>query len=325
VVACADRRVGRVYENAMLTLERKDGTVTISERRRAEPVMIVSVPFLALAAFSLSTPGPLTAVRVACSLVMAGAALMCFQIGRSRVRPAPIRFDDADHLELASAESMDGYRVDLVRRDESRTCVLARSEPAGVLADALALSTELGVPLRPGWGLDEEALALLRDSSATDPHLAERTIDEHGPLPDQRIGATTALWATLFVPGATLVLIVSPARPDEPPTTLALVLPLLTAVISGVIAAVLFGLRQRATIRGGRLETTRTWFGRPLRASSPVEGVRGVFGVATDGGAAEHLLVATSTGLVAIPTDRVVILQRSLNSGPARDAGRAAQ
>lgn len=309
----------------MLTLERKDGAVAISERRRAEPVMIAAVPFLALAVLPLATPGAVTPARVVGTLALSGGALLCFLIGRPRVRVAPMRLDDADRLELVSAESMDGYRADLVYRDGSRRCVLARSEPAGVLADALSLSTELGVPLRPGWGLDEEALAVLRDPATTGPYLDARTIEDHGLLPDQRIGAMTALWATLFVPGATLVLTLSPARPDEPPTSLALILPLLTALLSGVITALLFGLRQRVVIRGGRLETIRSWFGRPLRDKATVEAVSGVFGVAPDGGAAEHLLVATPSGPIAIPTDRVAGPQWSLLPRPGKAPGRAAE
>jgi len=309
----------------MLTLERKDGAVAISERRRAEPVMIAAVPFLALAFLPLLTPGPVNLIRVVGSLALASGALLCFLIGRSRVRAAPMKLDDVDRLELVSADSMDGYRADLVYRDGARRCALARSEPAGVLADALSLSTELGVPLRPGWGLDDEALAALRDRTTTGSSLDALVIEEHGPLPDQRIGAMTALWATLFVPGATLVLILSPARPDEPPTALALILPLLTAVVSGVIAAWLFGLRQRVVIRGGRLETTRSWFGRPLAHTVTVEGVTGVFGVAPGGGATEHLLVATPSGPVAVPTDRVAGPHKTLLPRAGKASGRAAE
>jgi hypothetical protein len=144
---------------------------------------------------------------------------------------------------------------------------------------------------------------------------------------DQRIGAFTALWAAFFIPAATVVLALSPARPDLPPSTLALVLPALTALIALGIGLVLLGLHRTVTLTDGKLRTQRFWFKVRLGAEWTDPGrVVGAFSVAAGVTGPEHLLVATADGLTALPTGRQAGRLFPLYSGGAvGTAGRAAE
>jgi hypothetical protein len=242
------------------------------------------------------------------------------------VRPLPE--GPADHVVLVGADSLEGYRAELVLRDGTRACVLARAEPAGVLTDALSLSAALGVPLEAGWGLDEAAIDLLRaPRERVGPPAEGRVPESHRPVLDQRIGAFTALWAAFFIPAATVVLALSPARPDLPPSTLALVLPALTALIALGIGLVLLGLHRTVTLTDGKLRTQRFWFKVRLGAEWTDPGrVVGAFSVAAGVTGPEHLLVATADGLTALPTGRQAGRMFPLYSGGAvGTAGRAAE
>lgn len=310
----------------MVVLEQLRGEKRLVERRPRQPVALAGVLFLALAALPLVNDGPVTALRGLTTVALIVGAVLCFFLGLPLVRrlPLPAR-SSVQRLVLAGTTDIEGYAVEAVAAVGERRIVLSGADPARVLADALALSTELGVALEPGWGLDRDALELLR-SPAGAPLLDQPLELSHRIVPDQAIGAGTSLWAAAFIPGASVVLGVSPARPNLTPTTLALVLPALTALYALVVGLWLLGLRESVTIAKGRLTRRRRWFNRPL--GTPVEstGLVALYAVAPLGGASRHLLAATPAGPVALPSDPQagVALGHYLGS-QERSAGRAAE
>lgn len=295
------------------------------ERRLREPVALAGVLFLALGLLPLVSQGPLTGLRVLTALGLALGAWLCFFLGLRRERRLPLpERGTVQRLVLAGTSDIEGYAVEAVGTGKRRI-VLSGASPARVLADALALSTQLGVPLEPGWGIDRDALNLLR-SPASSPSLVRPFVVSHRTVPDQAIGAGTALWAAAFIPGATFVLALSPARPNLMPTTLALVLPGLTALFALGVGLWLLGLRERLSLEGGRLTRQRCWFARPLGAKEETAGVVGLYAVSPLGGPSRHLLVVTRNGPVALATDpQAGVALAHYPGAEERTAGRAAE
>jgi hypothetical protein len=310
----------------MVVLEQDPGGTCLVERRPREPVALAGVLFLALGLLPLVSEGSLTVLRVATALSLSAVAACCFVLGlpRSQRRPLPER-SSIQRLALSGTSDIEGYAVDAIPSSGPPRRLLSGADPGRVLTDGLALSAELGVPLSPGWGLGPAALGVLA-SPASAPRLGQRLAVSHRIVADQAIGAGTALWAAAFIPAATLVLAISPARPSLTPTTLAFVLPGLTALYALAVGLWLLGLREKLTLDAGRITRRRDWFGRPFGHALETPGVVGLYAVAPLGAPARHLLAATRAGPVALPTEPQAATALSSDWRPdERPAGRAAE
>jgi hypothetical protein len=310
----------------MVVLEQDPEGMRLVERRPRKAVAVAGVLFLALGLLPLVSEGPLTVLRLATALSLSLGAASCFVLGlpRPRRRPLPTR-GSIQRLVLSGTSDIEGYGVDAVTASGPPRKLLSGADPGRVLTDGLALSAELGVPLSPGWGLRQAELGVLA-SPASAPLLGQTLAVSHRIVPDQTIGAGTALWAAAFVPAATLVLALSPARPSLSPSTLAFVLPGLTAFYALVVGLWLLGLRETLTLDGGRITRRRGWFGRPLGGALETPDVVGLYAVAPLGAPSRHLMAATRAGPVALPTDPQAgtALSRDLRT-EERSAGRAAE
>jgi hypothetical protein len=309
----------------MVVLEQHREGSRLVERRPRRPVALAGVLFLMLALLPLVSDGPVTSLRAVTALALGLGASLCFVLGLPRARRLPVpERASAARLELCGNSNIEGYAVAAVAPSGAKTIVLSGADPGRVLADALALSAELGAPVEPGWGLDREALGVLR-APATAPLVAEPLRLEHRVVPDQAIGAGTALWGAAFILGATLVFSLSPARPNVAPTALALVLPVLTSFYALVVGLWLLGLRETLTLEGATLTRARRWFGKPLGTATATPAVVGVFVIAPLGGPSRHLLVATRKGPVGLPTDPRAGTALAGYRGSIEVAGRAAE
>jgi hypothetical protein len=310
----------------MVVLEHDPEGMRLVERQPPKPVAVAGVLFLALGLLPLVNEGPLTAPRLATALALALGAVLCFVLGVPRVRRRALpQRAVGQRLVLAGTSNIEGYAIDLVAPSGAIRGVLSGADPGRVLTDGLTLSAELGVPLEPGWGLGREALHEF-GTQASPLFLAQPLVVTHRVVPDQAIGTGTALWAAAFVPAATIVLAVSPARPNLTPTALALVLPGLTALYALVVGLWLLGLRETLALGGRRVTRRRHWFGRALGATLETTGVIGLHPVAPLGGPSRHLLVATEIGPLAIRTDpQAGVAVSDYLSAEDRAAGRAAE
>jgi hypothetical protein len=310
----------------MVVLEQDSKGMRLVERRPRQPVALAGFLFLALGLLPLVNEGPLTAERLGTAVALGLGAALCFAIGLPRAsrRPLPPRVA-GQRLVLSGTSNIEGYSIDLIGLSGTTRGVLSGADPGRVLTDGLALSGKLGVPLEPGWGLRRDALREFGAPRA--PMLVvEPLVVNHHIVPDQAIGTGTALWGAAFIPAATLVLAVSPARPNLTPSTLAFVLPGLTALYALVVGLWLLGLRETLTLEGGRVIRRRHWFGRPLGSALETTRVCGLYPVAPLGARAHHLLLSTEAGPVAIPTDPEAGLTISnYLSAQEAAAGRAAE
>jgi hypothetical protein len=310
----------------MVVLQQGREGMRLVEQRPREPVAVAGVLFLLLALLPVISEGSVTPMRLATAVALGLGAVLCFVIGLPRPRSLSLPEPAAtQRLVLTGTSNIEGYAVDAVGTSGARRRLLSGADPGRVLADGLTLSSALGVSLEPGWGLGREALGALRHP-ATAPVLVRPLVVRHRTVPDQAIGAGTALWAAAFIPVATVVLALSPARPSLVPTTLALVLPALTALYTLVVGVWLLGLKETLTLDQGRLTRRRSWFDRTLGGDLETAGVVALYGVAPLGGTARHLLAATRNGPVAFPTHPQVTeaLSRYLDAEETL-AGRAAE
>jgi hypothetical protein len=309
----------------MVVLEHDPEGLRLVERRPAKPVAVAGVLFLALGVLPLVNDGPLTAPRVATALALALGAALCLVLGlpRARRRALPPRAV-GQRLLLSGTSNIEGYAIDLVAPSGGIRGVLSGADPGRVLTDGLTLSAELGVPLEPGWGLGREALREF--GTRVSPLFLQPLVVTHRVVPAQAIGTGTALWGAAFIPAATIVLAISPARPNLTPSALAFVLPGLTALYALVVGLWLLGLRETLTLGGSRITRRRHWFGRTLGATLETTGVISLHPVAPLGGSSQHLLVATEMGPVAIPTDpQAGATVSDYLSAEERASGRAAE
>lgn len=314
-----------ISTKGMIVLEQDREGARLLERRPCQPVALVGTLFLALALLPLISEGPVDMLRAITALSLALVAVLCFVLGLPRARRLPLpAVATTQRLVLSGTSNIEGYVVRAVPGSD-RSVVLAGADPGCVLSDALALSALLGVPLEPGWGLDRDALRLLR-SPENAPLLTQPLELRHRIVPDQAIGTGTTLWAALFIPSATTVLALSPARPSLTPTVLALVLPALTALYALVVGLWLLGLRETLTLEGGHLTRRRLWFKKPLGSALETPGVVGLYAVSPLGGRATHVLAATRNGPAGFSTDAragEVVSQHAVADVVA--AGRAAE
>jgi hypothetical protein len=310
----------------MVVLEQHREGSRLVERRPREPVAVAGVLFLGLALLPLVSNGPLTLLRAITALGLALGAVLCFVLGLPRERRLALpERSSTQRLVLSGTSNIEGYAVVAVAPSGARRVTLSGADPGRVLGDALALSAELGVPLEPGWGLDRDALGVLRAPAST-PLLSDPLVLRHRVVPDQAIGAGTALWASAFILGATVVMALSPARPNVAPTALALVLPCLTSLFALAVGLWLLGLRETLTIENGRMTRRRRWFKKPLGASTETPAVVGLYAVAPFGGPSRHLLAATRNGPLGIVTDPQAGMALSGSRRAAEPvAGRAAE
>jgi hypothetical protein len=295
----------------MLTLDRKQQPPTLRERRAMRPLLLGGLLYVGLAIVPLSADAPLTLARVLGLALLLGAAALLVVLGlpRTRHRALPARAssiarseDRPLRLELVGDVMPPVYRAELVHGDGSRELLLERSDPAGVLTDAVELARALEVPLSPGWGLDQQALDEL-----TDP-VAESALERLSGVPlevesptfaGQRNAAFTTLWAAAFVLTATVVMSES-ARATVSPGALSVALPCLGAILVLLVGLWILGLRGRLVIGRTGASRERSWFKWQLGPSTPVEGrIHALAHVAPPGSDEGHVVLATSKGYVA--------------------------
>jgi hypothetical protein len=316
----------RYLDESMVVLEQTREGKRLVERRPREPVALAGVLFLALALLPLVSEGSVTTLRVVTALALGMGASLCFFLGLPLKRRLPLpERASVQKLRLSGTSNIEGYAVEALLPNGAHRIVLSGPDPGRVLGDALALSGELGVPLEPGWGISREDLSLFR-SPVGAPLLVQPFVVNHRIVPDQAIGAGTALWAAAFIPSATVVLALSPARPSLTPTVLALVLPGLTALFALLVGLWLLGLRETLTLESGGITRRRRWFSSALGVATETPGVVALRPVSPLGGASRHLLAATRSGPVAFPTDPEAGETLSRYPGAQdRTAGRAAE
>ncbi len=288
----------------MLTLEQGPHAAEVVESRRKQPVLLVSPVVVALGVIPLVSEGSVTPLRALTALVLIGTGILCVRLGWPRAirRPLP-NVGRPVELMLTSSEEEDAYQAQLVGDDGRRELVLARDEPAGILADALRLALFLQVPLTPAWGLTAAELRVF-DATERAGSAAGRVSGMHRPLLEQRVGMLASFWASLFVVGGSAVMALSPDRPPAAPAALSLVLPALTALVPLAVGVWLVGLKEELVIDAARVERQRSWFGHPLGGRG-VDRVRvlGSFPVSAGAGGPFHVLVATERGPLAVVTD----------------------
>jgi hypothetical protein len=316
----------RYLDESMVVLEQTREGKGLVERRPREPVALAGVLFLALALLPLVSEGSVTTLRVVTAVDLGIAAALCFFLGFPLTRRLPLpERASVQKLLLSGTSNIEGYAVEAFLPNGAHRIVLSGPDPGRVLGDALALSSELDAPLEPGWGLGREELSLFK-SPAGAPLLLQPLVVSHRIVPDQAIGAGTALWAAAFIPAATVVLALSPARPSLSPTALALVLPGLTALFALVVGLWLLGLRETLTLEAGRITRRRRWFSRALGVVTETPDVVALLSVSPLGGPSRHLLAATRGGPVAFPSDGDAgAALSSYSAAQERAAGRAAE
>jgi hypothetical protein len=294
----------------MLTLDRKQQPLGVREQRGFEPPFLAGLMFAGLGVVPLSSPGPITAFRLLglFGLAAASALLILRGVPRRRERALPGLGTSAGNTgERAVALELDGfalpptYRVVMVLANGSRRTVLERSEPAGVLEDAEVLSRELGLPLAPGWGLDQSALDALVHPRARRWETQGTITFDSPPLAGQRDAAWTTLWASAFVLVATIMMSES-AREKVSPSVLSLVLPGLGALLVLLLGIWLVGFRGSLVLGPTGVTRRKFWFGVELGRPEAVEfAVAAASVVVPKGGAVGHLVISNGRSLFAFP------------------------
>jgi hypothetical protein len=296
----------------MLTLDRKQRPLAVREQQGFEPPFLAGLLFAMLGVVPLSSPGPITSLRVVGLLGLTTAALFLIALGvpRSRRRALPAGAGASTKAgETVTALELDGYalpptyRAVVVLANGRRRTVLERAEPAGVLEDATLLSRELGLPLVPGWGLDDAVLDML-----VHPSEHARRWESEGnitfdspPFAGQRDAAWTTLWASAFVVVATILMSES-ARAKVTPSALSWVLPGLGALVVLLLGIWLIGLRGLLVL-GPTGVTRRTfWFGFEVGRPESLElEVAAAAVVVPKGGSVGHLVLSNGRSLFAFP------------------------
>jgi hypothetical protein len=315
----------------MLTLDRKQQPPTLRDRRAARPLLLGGLLFAGLAVVPLSADAPFTGMRVLGLALLLGvaAALVALGVPRTRLRALPARAssfprgeDRPLRLELTGDVMPPSYRAELVHANGSRERVLERSEPAGVLTDALELASELEVALLPGWGLDQAGFdALTSPQSPPEAHFASAPLEVDSPaFAGQRNAAITTLWAAGFVLAATIVMSES-ARANVTPGALSVVLPCIGAFIVLVIGLWIIGLRGRVVVGPMGVARQLFWFKWPLGRAPMLEAViRAAAVVTIDGSSEGHLVLATTRGYLAFlvrgTMPRTALLRSPLPASP---------
>jgi hypothetical protein len=152
-------------------------------------------------------------------------------------------------------------------------------------------------------------------------------VTEGWPLPRQRTTAFTTLWAGLFVLVVSILMALSPYRSGIAPSTLSVLLPLLSVIFVLVVGGWLAGYRERLSLGGSGVEREKRWFRRPLgRALAVQTPVFGVFTVHPKGASIRHVLLASGKGPLAYAIDpRAVEKLAVVEAEIGHAAGRAAE
>ena len=317
----------------MLVLEQKSDGIALLRHRPAKPTIIAGGLFAAMAAVPALSGAEISGPRLLTTLGLAAVAGCLLWLGRPSVirRQLPPEFQK-NHLKGAVRIELggtDSYQARLVRSDGSSLVLFERSEPAGVVNDVLAVASRFPLSVRPGWMLDDVAWAVLSQtaSSARSRPGIEPIELETWPLERQRTAAYTSLWAGLFVLVVAIVMAMSPYRSGIAPSTLSVMLPLLTVVYVLAVGTWLVGLRERLTLKANAIERSRMWCGRPLGRPQRVEArVQAIFPVGPKTSSIRHVLVATDAGPLAFAVDppaaeRLAAADQQLRAA----AGRAAE
>jgi hypothetical protein len=315
----------------MLILDENAGGMAIVRTRPARPLWIAGCLFAALGVLPF-LPAQLTLPRLLTGLALLGVGLVLVLLGapkRSR-EPLPARSGRAAVAAVALTGSAEPelYQAELLLKDGSRRLVLERTEPAGVVRDALRLARQLGVRVEPGWGLDHPMLAQLDGSSSAPPRALVQPVTSIAyPFRRQHIAAITTIWGGAFVFVVAAAMALSPYRPIDRPSALSILLPGLSVLLVLAVGFWLLGVRERLVLGPTGVTRDRLLFGRPIgpRQHFPGE-ISGIFPVSPCAGPSLHVLVGTAGETLAFPADAGAGRELARHIPPFEGAtGRAAE
>jgi hypothetical protein len=221
-----------------------------------------------------------------------GAALLATRKARIDVVVPP-------EAELVLAEPREGddatYRV-LIQGRGSLEPLFEYRDPAHALSDVRRVQAELGLPVRPGWGLSESALSCYeRTAPAT-----LRSLEVRGPRwQAQGRTALAACLGSLFILGVTVFTF---SKVVTQATALSRFLPIVFATLIALAGLVLLSLRLRVRItpEGIRFDTSLLTLNLFPGELSEREILR-ADAVGTRADRPQHVLVQTSRGPRSLP------------------------
>jgi hypothetical protein len=215
------------------------------------------------------------------------------------VRQHRIEIAVSPAAELVLEESTEGddpaYRV--VLEDRGRVeVVLEHGDPARALNELWRLRAELGVPLRPGWGLSATALSYTPDGAPA------RLLPADVSGPRWQAQGRTALASclgSLFILGVTAFTF---SRVIAQASLLARVLPLVFASLIAVIGLALLVLRLRVRITESGLRVDTTLLSLSIKEFElPSHAIGRADAVGSRENRPQHVLIQTTDGPRAIP------------------------
>jgi hypothetical protein len=234
------------------------------------------------------------------------------------VRQRRIEIAVSPAAELVLEESTEGddpaYRV--VLEDRGRTeVVLEHSDPARALKELRRLRDELGIPVRPGWGLSATALNCSPDE------VPARLVPADVSGPRWQAQGRTALASCL---GSLFILAVTAftfSRVIAPASLLARVLPLVFALLIGLVGVALLVLRLRVRITESGLRVDTTLLSLSLKELElPAHAIARADAVGSRENRPQHVLIQTIEGPRAIPLSGVAAhaVARAIVAAPRR-------
>jgi hypothetical protein len=237
----------------------------------------------------------------------------------SGLRPTRIEIPVPRGAVLVLAESKDGldssYRV-LLDSGTHSELVLDHDDPARALDELRRLQRELGLEVRPGWGLSAEAI---REPVLT-AKAKLRAVEVEGPRWQAQARTTLAsAIGSMFVLAVTAYTF---AKVLAPASTLSRVLPVLFAVLIGLAAVLLLTLRVRVRVseRGVRVDTSMFYLSFEDYEVS-ADSVLRADAVSASRNGPQHVLLQTTNGVHAIPLvgAAAATLSRAIRVAPEED------
>jgi len=273
----------------------RPGIITVERRSSITPALLfapliaatVALPWL----FGASLAG--SAVTTLVGLVWVGGAWL---LAARRVSVDVVVPPEA---ELVLAEPREGddatYRV-LIAGRGSLEPLLEHRDPADALRDLRRLRDELGLPVRPGWGLSQNALSWADPR----PPATLRPLEVSGPRwQAQGRTALAACLGSLFILGVTVFTF---SKVASAATSLSRVLPFVFATFVALAGLVLLLLRLRVKItpQGVKFDTSILTL-RLLPGELSEQEILRADAVGARGDRPQHVLLQTSRGFRSLP------------------------
>lgn len=287
-------------------------------RRRAGPLLLGGLGLFGLGSVAFVTPAPLSAVRVSCFAVLAGAGValvlrslpgrgsLTLDLTERRLRGPDLSVDlrDARAWVLSGSDTAHpAYRVEVELASGARHVVLERPEPAGVVADLRKLLEAWDLPVQAGWGLPATAAPWRADREGG-PSWRPRVpaVEVTAELrPAQRASAVGVLLSMLAMATLMTLMFVQRWWRHGVIGTLSVALSVIVVLALVVIGVKMLTDRIRVR-RDDGVTIERLGLGaRRLLRRCPLQSVRAAYAVSPDYGEPRHVLVASDDGVWAIP------------------------